>query len=231
MTPRTSALRFATKWCTSLLLVCCACGERTSPQATPAATVTSQPVSALPPPAAFVPPQAWTSWRDGVKPVAPPDLSKETWRVFANREQPIQRETPVWQPVVADKAVEIRMPVGSAYRCIVQPVEITAQANDWGTELEGWELLRKLLCSADQWRTWTEYPHRMVLSVDGTRTVAYAAEAALREHTKSGEVHHTTVLFRSDQEERQASAGPARILAGSATSVGAGDPSGARAKN
>jgi hypothetical protein len=168
------------------------------------------------PAAAFVPPKAWTSWREGIKPVAPPDLSKETWRVFANRELPIQRETPLWQPVAADQVVELHMPVGSIYRCMVQPVEVTAQANDWGTELQGWELVRKLLCSADEWKTWTEYPHRMVVSADGTRTVMYAAEAALRERAASGEVYQTTVLFRSDQEERQASTGPARILASSA---------------
>jgi hypothetical protein len=147
--------------------------------------------------------------------VPPPDLTGETWRVFANREQPIQKETPQWQPVPAQLSVELNMPRGSGHRCLVNPVAVAAVPNDWGTKLEGWDLTRKLLCSSDEWRTWTEYPQRLLLSVDGTRTVAFQSEATLRERTASGEVTLTMVLFRSDKEERFATTGAPRVIAGS----------------
>lgn len=96
--PLSTSLRCATKWCASLLLLGGACGERTStdPALGRALRIAEHPrrERALPPPAKFVQPVAWTSWREGVEPVARPDLAKETWRVFTNREQPIQRETP-----------------------------------------------------------------------------------------------------------------------------------------
>jgi len=203
-------------WCAALVLSA-SCGGTSAPEAAPSAqpkvSPAPTPAHAAPPGVEFVAPNEWKSWREGVQPVAPPDLTRETWRVFANRELPIQRETPVWQPLAADKRVELHMPAGSTYRCIVDPVEVTPQVNDWGTELEGWELVRKLLCSGDDWQTWTEYPHRLLLSIDGTRTVAYASEAALRERATTGEIYQTTVLLRSDKEERQATTGPARILA------------------
>lgn len=198
--------------CAAFLLGSSSCGRDKTSEA-PATEPASSSAKPSPPSTEFVAPQTWKSWREGVEPAAPPNLGQETWRAFANQEEPIQRETPVWQPLVADKVVELHMPAGSSYRCIVNPVEVTPQVNDWGTELRGWELMRKLLCSSDGWKTWTEYPHRLLLSVDGTRTVMYAAEAALREQTAAGRVHQTTVLFRSDKEERQATTGPARIVA------------------
>jgi hypothetical protein len=205
------------EWIAALVFLSAACSGSSAPEAAsstrPKVTPASVPAHAAPPSVAFVAPKTWKSWREGVQPVAPPDLTKETWRVFANRELPIQRETPLWQPLAADERVDLQMPVGSTYRCVVDPVEVTPQVNDWGTELLGWDLVRKLLCSGDGWQTWSEYPHRLQLSIDGTRNVAYASEAALRERTVSGEVYQTTVLLRSDKEERNASTGPARIIA------------------
>jgi hypothetical protein len=200
-------------------------GARANPDPSRGALVAAGPVVAAAatelaaPRVAFVAAQPWHS-RMG-KPIAidPPDLANETWRVFVNQNQPIQLATPRWQPLPAQDNVEPTMPAGSRFRCLVTPLEIATDANDFGTKLKAWVLTRTLRCSVDGWHSWTEYPHKVRVAPDGTRTVVAAAEALLRQRdgapgASAQPVRETYVLVRDDKEHREATTGPARILPG-----------------
>lgn len=162
----------------------------------------------------FRAPSPWKpSFGDGAA-VQPPDVAKETWRAFVNQAEPMQKQTPTWQAVPAKEVVTLAMPKDSRFRCFVNPLEILPETNDYGTKLEAWLLKRELVCSSDDFATWTSYPHRVLLSPDGQREVTLEAEALLREQGQGGEQRATYVLFRSDQESREASPGGPRVLPG-----------------
>jgi hypothetical protein len=200
------------------------CGSRAEPAAPqPAAppTLASAPLSAAkpeaaprlrPPEAAFKAPQPWQSRKKDKPPVPPPDLAQETWRAFVNQNQPIQIKTPVWQLLPPKETVELAMPAVSKYSCVVQPLSIEAEQNDFQTKLKGWLLLRTLLCSDDGWHSWTEYTHGARISADGTREMFPMPQALLRERESDSSVRQTYVLLRSDKENREATTGPPRIL-------------------
>jgi hypothetical protein len=168
-----------------------------------------------PPHAAFVAPASWRpTWGDGPA-VAPPDLDAETWRAFVNQYEPIQRDTPTWQLLPARETVALKMPEGSRHRCIVSPLEVSAQADDFGAKLEHWLMVRTVTCSADGFSTWSSYPHRVAVSPDGTRRVLAHSDALLQERVAGGDgVREMYVVFRSDKEVRSASLGAPRILEG-----------------
>ena len=222
---------------------CKGSAERSTPARAPSVPASKVPAPAaltapapLPaelaaPRVAFVAAQAWHS-RMG-KPVAidPPALANETWRVFVNQNQPIQLATPRWLPLPAQDNVEPAMPPGSRFRCLVTPLQIATDANDFGTKLKAWVLTRTLRCSVDGWHSWTEYPHTVRVAPDGTRTVVAAAEALLRQRDNEApprsagavppgdasgaqSVRETYVLVRADKEHREATTGPPRILPG-----------------
>jgi hypothetical protein len=188
------------------------CGSRAERGAAPAPT----PAPAHEPPKfEFVAPRAWQSKKQGSEPIAPPDLSLETWRVLVNQQQPIQIKTPHWQPLPAKETVELSMPDGSGFRCIVPPLVVTADANDFGTKLKAWLLTRSFICSGDGFRTWTEYEHRVRVLPDGSREEPVADTGALlRERGTDQVVRHTFVLLRTTPERREATTGPPKILPG-----------------
>jgi len=173
-----------------------------------------QPAPVEPPIARFVAPATWhPTWGKGPA-VEPPDLDGETWRVFVNQFEPIQRETPAWQALPARAAVELKMPPGSRHRCVVSPLEVVAQPDDFGAKLEHWLLVRTMVCSSDGFASWSSYPHRVALGTDGSRRVITHTDALLHEHEKDGSARESAVTLRSDKEVREASLGAPRILEG-----------------
>lgn len=167
-----------------------------------------------PPSFAFVAPTPWHSKKPDEAPVAPPDLTVETWRVFASQTEPLQKKNPRWQSLEAQRMVELEMPEGSAYRCLVTPLRIEAKANTWGTKLTAWAMERTLMCSSDDYRTWIESTLRVRVRADGTRDVGPDAGAVLRSAMSGGGVRQMFVLMRSDRERREATFGPPQIVSG-----------------
>jgi hypothetical protein len=153
------------------------------------------------------------SRKDPKTTVAPPDPAQETWRVFADQRKPMQRPTPIWHPLPASETVAVQLQPESGFRCIVTPLEVSSESNEFGSKLKVWILTRKLLCSGDDWRSWTEHPHSVRVAPDGTRTTTLAAEALLREQN-GPEPRETMVLVRDDQEQRAATTGPPKIVPG-----------------
>jgi hypothetical protein len=131
-----------------------------------------------------------------------------------SQNQPLQKKTPLWQPLPAPQTVELAMPEGSGFRCIVTPLQVAAEANDFGTKLKAWLLTRYLRCSSDGWRHWTEYGYRVKVLPDGSRTEEGEAGALLRELSADQTVLHSFVHLRSDKERREATTGPPQILPG-----------------
>lgn len=148
----------------------------------------------------------------GTELVAPPDLAQETWRIFVERDEPLQRPTPRWQALPANRAVEVAMPAPSAFECHVTPAEVTPVTNDYGTELRGWTILRSLLCSRDGFASWTQHPHRLRIDRNGERRVEIATHAYLRERVDEA-THAIRIILRSDARRRSARTGPPQIVA------------------
>ena len=116
--------------------------------ALPAASQKQASTAAAAPPRGkpFAAPKPFVPRSGHGSPVAPPDLSQETWRALVNQYRPHQKKTPHWQPLPADQRVELQMPPGHGYRCVVYPLDVTQSTNDFGTELKGWSLRRDMLC-------------------------------------------------------------------------------------
>jgi hypothetical protein len=161
---------------------------------------------------AFVAPQPWQAKREGAAPIAPPEL--ETWRVLVNQNQPPQIKTPRWQSLPPTETVELAMPAGSGFRCVITPLQVAADANEFGTKLKAWLLTRHLLCSGDDFRHWTEYVHPVRVLPDGARETPPESGALLRERDGDDAVRHTYVLLRSDTQTGEPTTGPPRILPG-----------------
>jgi hypothetical protein len=87
-------------------------------------------------------------------------------------------------------------------------------ANTFGTQLLGWLLSRNIGCSSDGWRSWTDYPHRVRLRPDGTRTVEYRSEGWLRERMADGTIQRAWLALRSEAPRRAATTGAPQILPG-----------------
>jgi hypothetical protein len=195
----------------SLLL---GCNRSASPEAgdrsgsAPAQALAKPPAPSAP----FVPPEPWQPRGEG-EPIAPPDLEAETWRIQVNQYRPHQRKTPHWQPLPAAQALELQMPPGSGYRCLVQPIEVAPDANDFGTKLRAWLLTRRFVCSSDGFGSWTEYGLSVRLGTDGARDVRFQSDALLRERV-GGVTRETKVVLRPDKQRREATLGPPQVMAG-----------------
>jgi hypothetical protein len=202
------------------LLACDATGDqkgKRDPAPAVVQAVSSAPASApasAPPRVEYVAPSVWRSTRPGVPEVAPPVAANETWRVLVNQNQPLQKKTPLWQPLSAERSVELAMPEQSAYRCLVTPLASTAHADDFGVKLEAWVLTRSLICSSDGFRSWTEHGHVLRVRPDGSREETLQANALLRERDAAGRVRETYIVVRSTPEPRAATKGAPRILPG-----------------
>jgi hypothetical protein len=142
-------------------------------------------------------------------------MAQETWRVLVTQDQPLQRKTPMWQPLPASDTVELKMPEGSHYRCIVPPLQVKAEANGFGSQLEFWHMSRSFLCSTDNFETWSETALYDRIAADGKREYSHGAGVLLREHVPGDDApHHMFVLMRPDKEKREATVGPPRIVTG-----------------
>jgi hypothetical protein len=106
------------------------------------------------------------------------------------------------------------MPEASTQRCVVDPPQVTAEADDFGRALEAWVLARTLSCSSDGVAHWTEHRHVVRVRPDGTREVSIEGGALLRERDAAGSVRQSFVLLRADQERKVATTGPPRVLPG-----------------
>jgi hypothetical protein len=199
----------------AVLGVAGACGQKPAAApsnievpATPQVQATVQPLKFE-----FKEPKAFTS-ADGSKTVAPPDLDAETWRVMVNQNEPMQYKNPLWQALAARETVELQMTPGWKYRCIVPPLEVTPQANEWGTDLSAWLYKRTLLCSNDDFKSWSEAVLNVRQSVKGKRKVGPDAGILLRERADDGSIKQMFVVMRSDKENKLPTYGPPQVIAG-----------------
>lgn len=203
-------------WCVlgfGLLGACSRTPKADAPQPSAAAPV-APPAAGHVPTFSFVPPQAWQSKKEGVPPVEPPDMAQETWRALVNQNDPIQFETPRWQPLPASETVELKMRPNSRYRCVVTPLQVEAAANGFQTKFKAWKMRRALLCSADDFLTWHESSLFVRVNADGTREAGPNAGALLRQWDQKDPnlMVHTTVVMRSDKQRLEATVGPPQIL-------------------
>lgn len=179
----------------------------------PTTTRTSAPSHALPV-RAFAAPQAWRpTWGDGPA-VEPPNLEGETWRAFVSQYEPMQRDTPTWQDLPARETVTLKMPEDSRHHCVVGPLEVAPQPDDFGSKLEHWVLQRIVTCSSDGFATWSSYPHRVALGADGSRRTLVESGALLQERTADAAIRESMVVMRADKEVRSASLGAPQVLPG-----------------
>ncbi len=178
------------------------CSSGASPEASPAP---------VPPTAEYVPAKPWSSRHEPELTVPPPDPAKETWRVRAHRYAPMQTETPRWQPLPAADNVVVQMHADSRFRCLVTPLSVAVETDDFGTQVEAWILERELRCSSDGWRSWTAHPHRVRVDPEGAR-LTQPARASLREQGRV-QARETLVSVRDDPEKRRATKGPPRVVA------------------
>jgi hypothetical protein len=121
----------------------------------------------------------------------------------------------VWQPLPARENVEVTMPPGSPFRCIVTSLDVESEADDFKHKLERWTMRRDLLCSSDGWRSWIEHRYSEGVQPDGKREVSAPAPILLR-HRSGTDILESYVVVRSDKERRQATTGPPRIVEGRA---------------
>ena len=190
-----------------------AAGERSRGASAPSSAPSVASPPALPR-LDFVGPRAWQSTHASGSRVEPPDIARERWRALASQTEPMQVKAPRWQALPPDRSVELAMPQGSRFRCLVSPLRVTPQANDFGSELTAWNLERTLLCSSDGFRSWTEQPHVVTARTDGTREVAAQGGALLRQRDEHGREHLSYVMLRADAEQRVATTGPPQVLPG-----------------
>jgi hypothetical protein len=204
-----SSRALASCWAVAALAALCGCAREqrsAEPASAPATTRPPLPI------AAFVAPEPFVPRLGDAEPVAPLDLSRETWRIFVERDAPLQRRTPRWQALPAERAVQVTMPAPSRFECHVTPAEVTAVTDDYATELRGWRILRSLVCSRDGFASWTQHPHRVRVELSGEREVEIPTHAYLRERIGDAE-HHIRIILRSDARTTSASVGPPRIVA------------------
>jgi hypothetical protein len=186
---------------TTALIAGCDKGETQAPSS--AASVSAPAASVEPP---HSPPfqrfvfEPWKSGRKDIAPVAPPESLLAAWRVFVNQEKPRQKKNPQWRSIPPKDAVELEMEPGTAFRCIVNPLEVQARPTEDDDGVDAWVLTRKILCSGDGWKTWTESPHQVVVPKEGkvTRTIEQT-EVLLREPL-GDKTRETTILMRSDEK-------------------------------
>jgi hypothetical protein len=197
------------------------CGSKPAPGPSTGEAVTARAAlraptagPGAPPAVAFEAPRPWQSTRPGSTPLAPPDPTRETWRALASQNEPLQKKTPHWQPLPAERTLELAMPEGSAHRCVVGPLQVTVEADDFGAVLEAWVLARTLSCSSDGFAHWTEHRHVVRVAPDGRREVTVEGGALLRERDAADNVRQSFVMLRADEERRVATTGPPRILPG-----------------
>ena len=83
--------------------------------------------------------------------------------------------------MTAIENVAVQMRPDSRFRCLVTPLSVEAETDDFGSRLEAWVLGRQLRCSSDGWQTWTAYSHLVRVQSDGAReTQAVRALLQLR---------------------------------------------------
>ena len=179
-----------------------------------ASAAPAPPPALRPPEVPFVAPTAWQSRKPNVPPVPPPDVDAEVWRAFVTQNQPLQIKTPRWQLLPPRETVEVVMPEISKYRCVVTPLSVVSDANDFNTKLKAWVMTRQLLCSNDGWQSWTEDSHTVRLPTEGERDMGAVPQVLMREREADQSVRQTFVLLRSDKEQLEATTGPPRILPG-----------------
>jgi hypothetical protein len=197
-------------------LAAAACGPKAEPEPPRAPSPAAPEVQAAPQPLVFgfKDPGPWKSY-DGTKSVELPDLAAETWRVMVNQTEPMQKKNPWWQPLPARDTVELEMPPGSKFRCMVPPLDVKAKPNEYGSDLEAWMFKRSFLCSNDGFRTWSETQLQVRQSVKGKRKVVPDdAGILLRERGDDGVVRELYVLMRSDKEKTTPTYGPPQIIPG-----------------
>jgi hypothetical protein len=191
----------------------CACGQKAAaPAVAPAEP--AQPEAVLQPlKFEFKEPATFKS-ADGANTVPPPDLNAETWRVMVNQNEPMQRKNPFWQPLPARETVELQMTAGWKYRCMVAPLQVKPQPNEWGTELSAWMYTRTLMCSNDDFKSWSEAVLNVRQSAKGKRKAGPDAGLLLRERGDDGQIKQMFVMMRSDKENTLPTYGPPQIVAG-----------------
>jgi hypothetical protein len=189
--------------------------EGTANAAEPRMRAKAAPEVAALPTAEYVAARPWTSRTEPSKTHAPPSPSDETWRVLVHQQVPMQIETPRWQRLPATENVVLRMQSDSRFRCLVTPLSVTAESDDFGRRLEAWVLERELRCSSDGWHSWHAYTHQVRVETDGTRdgppTRAWLHARA--DDARGDGSRRTLVLLRDDAERRRATTGPPRIIA------------------
>ena len=132
-------------------------------------------------------------------PIHPPEAALRAWRVLPLQEKPRPRKNPRWMPASVDRAFGLRMPEGSHFLCLLNPVEFRAVPEESMMAVERWELLRPVRCSSDGWHTVAQSAFSISYAQDGTPGTRSGTQSELYlAETIHGEKVDITVLLRPD---------------------------------
>lgn len=129
----------------------------------------------------------------------PPEVAKETWRVMVVQTVPRQNKNPRWKKLQIDEAVDLEMPPGTRFRCLVNPVRFRPWENEIASHVIKWDLIREIRCSNDGWNTYTELVHGVSMGGKGEAPTPTSrqAELFLYDHVE-GKRSQITVLMKWD---------------------------------
>lgn len=146
---------------------------------------------------AFVPGE----YRPPIKaPVVPaPDGLKKPWRVEMRQTDPLPFKTPTWKSIPFDRAGELEMPAGSAFRCLYNPVRIQGTSDESYKQVTSWLVLREVWCSSDGWRTHSATALAVLYDGSGApvRGLGDQADLVLSE-VIAGRATTISILLRAD---------------------------------
>jgi len=98
-----------------------------------------------------------------------PESSLRPWRAMAFQEVPRPKKNPRWRTIAVHEAVELEMPKGSRFRCLVNPAEVHVQEGEMPTKPAGWRVIRAVRCSSDGWRTSSQAAMSVSYGLDGAQ--------------------------------------------------------------
>jgi hypothetical protein len=127
----------------------------------------------------------------------PPQVASETWRVKVMQEIPRQKKNPRWRTLKIDEAVDLEMPPGTRYRCLVNPVRFRPWEDEISSKVIKWDLIRSVRCSSDGWRTYSELVHGVSMGGGGETPSPISRQGELYLHDwVDGKRSQITVLVQ-----------------------------------
>jgi hypothetical protein len=142
-------------------------------------------------------PGEWKSFKGAV--FHPPDAANRPWRVMMLQEIPRPKKGPRWTVIPIEKSGEIEMPAGGHFRCLYNPVLFRPVEDEGMKDVERWEVIRGVRCSADAFRTYSQALFLVGYAPDGRLVKKSGDQAELYLHDQiRGQSYDITILLPPD---------------------------------